>query len=141
MTEFYAYFKENMEALGLPAPETLFGTLESSVGRAAAIIAVIEKMGPKVTISEVIGAGTRLEWLAVIGSMSAAFYVGAVIGSIAVATGRSISGGTSISDVFFVMRRYHLETSWLRKIILENSSIYNRNAIARGHYYARGLIA
>lgn len=141
MSEFYKYFRENMEALGLTAPESLFGTLEASVGRAAAIIVAIEKMGAKVTVAEVVGAGTNLEKLAVIGSVSAAYYVGAVIGSIAVATGRSLSGGTSLSDVLFVTHKYKLATPWLKNILTVNRSIYDSKAKCRSHYFYEGVVA
>jgi hypothetical protein len=32
MSEFYRYFKENMEGLGLPAPVTLFSSAQAAVG-------------------------------------------------------------------------------------------------------------
>lgn len=31
MSDFYKYFQENMDALGLPAPESLFGTASAAV--------------------------------------------------------------------------------------------------------------
>jgi hypothetical protein len=34
MSDFYTYFKENMDGLGLPAPESPFGTLQAAVGSA-----------------------------------------------------------------------------------------------------------
>ena len=37
MSEFYRYFKENMEALGLPAPESLFGSVTMAVESAGLI--------------------------------------------------------------------------------------------------------
>ncbi|TWI60937.1 hypothetical protein IP91_04902 [Pseudoduganella lurida] len=32
MSDFYRYLKENMEDLGLPAPESLFGSLQAALG-------------------------------------------------------------------------------------------------------------
>ena len=47
MSGFYKYFKENMEALGLAAPESLFGTLQTAIGTAATILSQIDKYGPR----------------------------------------------------------------------------------------------
>ena len=80
MPDFYKYFKENMESLGLPAPETLFGTVQTAVANAAVILSQIDKFGKAVTVGELIGAGTKLEGLGVIAACSAAFYVGGSIG-------------------------------------------------------------
>ncbi|SFI03313.1 hypothetical protein SAMN04515618_108118 [Collimonas sp. OK307] len=113
MPSFYDYFKENMEGLGLPAPASLFGSVQAAVANASIILSQIDKFGKTVTIGELIGAGTRLEGLGIIAACSAAFYVGAVIGSIAVATGRSFAGETSLSDVLRISRRYNLSRPWL----------------------------
>ena len=48
MSGFYKYFKENMEALGLAAPESLFGMLKTAIGTAATILSQIDKYGPRV---------------------------------------------------------------------------------------------
>jgi hypothetical protein len=80
MSSFYEYFKENMEGMGLPAPESLFGSVTSAVATASTLLGQIDKFGERVTITELLRAGTKLEQLAMIGACSAAFYVGAVIG-------------------------------------------------------------
>lgn len=141
MSEFYRYFKENMEGLGLPAPETLFGTLQASVANATVILSQIDKFGKAVTIGELIGAGTRLEGLGVVAACSAAFYVGAVIGSIAVATGRSLAGGTSLADVIFTATRYKLNRPWLTSSLQRWPGIYNSQEIARSTYQHHVVMA
>ena len=141
MSEFYKYFKENMEGLGLPAPETLFGSVQAAVANATVILSQIDKFGKSVTVGELIGAGTRLEGLGVIAACSAAFYVGAVIGSIAVATGRSLSGGTSLSDVIFTATRYNLNRPWLISSLHRWPGIYNPQAIARNGYRYHAVMA
>jgi hypothetical protein len=102
-----------MESMGLPAPETLFGTLQTAVTSASTLAAFIDKFGAKVTIGEIIGAGTKLEALGAVAACSAAYYVGAVIGSIAVATGRSIAGGVTMADVLCTANHYNLNRPWL----------------------------
>lgn len=114
MSDFYRYFKENMDALGLPAPESLYGTFQVAVGNAALLLGHLDKFGRKVTVRELIVAGTRLEKLAVVGALSGAFYIGAVIGSIAVATGRVLGRGTSLSDVMLLAHQNHLFRPWLQ---------------------------
>lgn len=128
MSEFYKYFKENMDALGLPAPESLFGHAQLALGAATALVGLLEKFGKRVTVREMIGAGLRGEKLAVIGAMSAAYYVGAVIGSIAVATGRSLAGGKSIADVLLDAQMNHLHRPWLPGVLVRHPEIYKRRS-------------
>lgn len=108
---FYFFFKENMKSLGLPAPETLFGNLTTATSNITAIVVVAEKYGAGITIAELVGAGLLSEKLIIIGTCGAAFYVGACIGSLSVATGRSLSGGMSIADLFYCAKRHNIPTS------------------------------
>lgn len=140
MSYFYKYFKENMESLGLPAPKTLFGSVQTAVTNATVILSQADKFGKSITIGELIGAGTRLEGLGVIAACSAAFYVGAVIGSIAVATGRSLSGGISLSDVIFTANRYNLNRPWLTANLHRWHGIYDQKAVGRKMYRFQTVI-
>jgi hypothetical protein len=135
MSDFYKYFKENMDGLGLPAPESLFGTLQAAVGSASVILGMVDKFGKRVTVGELIGAGTRLEGLAVISACAAAFYVGAVIGSIAVATGRSMADGVSISDVLATVNKYHFSRPWLSDVLRRWPGIYKPGFASRDTYH------
>lgn len=134
MAEFYKYFKENMEALGLSAPDSLFGTLQTAIGTAATILTQVDKYGPRVTVGELVRGATRLEQLAYLGSVCAAFYLGAVIGSIAVATGRSLAGGTTITDVLFVATRYDLNRAWLPSVLYRWPCLYDSKLSARNMF-------
>jgi len=141
VSEFYRYFKENMESMGLPAPATLFGSLTSAVATATTILSQIDKFGTNVTIKEIVGAGSRLEQLAIVGACSAVFYVGAVIGSIAVATGRTLGNGTTISDVLFSARRNGLDRNWLYGCLQRYSGIYQTSVLGRRQYRYRSYMA
>ncbi|NMF87310.1 hypothetical protein [Aromatoleum petrolei] len=141
MPDFYRYFKENMDGLGLPAPETLFGSLQATVANATVILSQVDKFGKAVTISELISAGKKIEQLATIGACSAAFYVGAVIGSIAVATGRSLSGGTSIADVIFTACRHNLDRPWLVTTLQRYPDLYEKRTVARDMYRYQAAVA
>lgn len=134
MSDFYRYFKENMDGLGLPAPESLFGSLQMAVSNAAVFASHLDKFARNITVGEMVGAGTRLEQLGVAATLSAAFYVGAVIGSIAVATGRTLSGGTSLADVLLLARRRNLHRHWLRPSLQKWPGIYDPRMPGRGLY-------
>jgi hypothetical protein len=134
MSDFYKYFKENMEDLGLTAPpESLFGTQALAISTISAILACIDKFGTRVTVMEVIGAGTRLEQLAVVGALGAAFYAGAAIGSLAVATGRTLSGGTSLADVLFEVSKWDFKRPWLTSLFHRRPGLYDPNILGRKH--------
>lgn len=134
MSEFYKYFKENMDSLGLPAPESLYGSYQAAIATAFEIAGVIKKIGAAATMAEIIGAATRLEKLAVVGALGACYYAGAVVGSIAVATGRTLSGGTSIADVFALTTRHGVAIPGLYAHLQRNPCIYN----GRGDVAYRG---
>ncbi|AXE21842.1 hypothetical protein DR864_28645 (plasmid) [Runella rosea] len=42
---FFEYFKENMDALGLPAPNSLFATQAAATSTASAILNAIKTLG------------------------------------------------------------------------------------------------
>jgi hypothetical protein len=141
MSAFYKYFKENMDALGMPAPESLFGSVQTTVSTVTAILVFIDKLGPKVTVKEMVGAGTRLEGLGTVGACAAAFYIGAVIGSLAVASGRSLGNGTSLGDVLFEAARWGFSRPWLAPILQRMPGIYNPGIASRSSYKNFQLVA
>lgn len=135
MSDFYKYFKENMDALGLASPpESLYGTQALAISTIGTILACIDKFGTKVTVMEVAGAATRLEQLSVLGAVGAAYYAGAAIGSLAVATGRTISGGTSLGDVLFEASRWGFERPWLTSLLHRRPGIYDPGQSGRKYY-------
>jgi hypothetical protein len=141
MSDFYKYFKENMAALNLPAPESLFGSAQAALGTATAMITYIDKFGPKVTVGELIGAGTRLEGLTTVGVCLATYYVGAVIGSLAVATGRCLGNGASLGDVLFVAAKYGFSRPWLAPILQRCPGIYKPSVATRFSFKNYAAIA
>ena len=135
MSDFYKYFKENMEALGLaPPPETLFGTQQAAISTISTILGCIDKFGTKVTVLELIAAGTKLEQMAVVGAVGASYYAGAAIGSLAVATGRTLGGGTSLADVLFEASRWRLQRPWLTSLFHRLPGLYDARVPGRKSY-------
>jgi hypothetical protein len=134
MPGFYEYFRENMADLGLAAPDTLFGTQQLAVGTIATILGCVDKFGTRVTVGELIGAGTKLELLAAVGAVAAAFYVGAAIGSLAVAAGRTLGNGTSLADVLFEAMEWRRGRPWLTSLIQHRPEIYDPSVPGRKYY-------
>jgi hypothetical protein len=100
--------------------------MQLALGAASTLVGLVEKFGKKVTVMEMVGAGIRGEKLAVVAAMSASIYVGAVIGSIAVATGRSLAGGLSLADVLLNAQMNHLHRPWLPSVLIRHPEIYKR---------------
>lgn len=123
MSDFYKYFKENMDGLGLPTPENLFGTSQSAVSTASTLLGLIDRFGKDKSVAELLSAGAKGGKLAVLSTINASFYAGAVIGSIAVATGRNLAGGTSLADVLLEAQRKHLHRPWLASLLVRHPKI------------------
>ena len=138
---FYKHFKQNMNALGLPAPDTLFGTLGTAVATASTILRSIDALGKTATIADILGATTKLEALGIVSALAASFYAGAVVGSIAVASGKYLSCGTTISDALTFSQRNGIHRPWLRPVFIRYPGIIDQQVLRRAHYYQRMAVA
>ncbi|CAB3659214.1 hypothetical protein LMG24076_01359 [Trinickia soli] len=83
---FSKAFQSNMNALGLPAPYSLFSSLTTALGSLGAMLNAFKSVPPTATVAEVLGATFVKEKLDVVGVLATSYYVGAVIGSIIVAS-------------------------------------------------------
>ena len=90
---FSTAFHANMTALHMPVPTTLFATLQTSIVSVAAMMDVLKTLGADATVGELIGATTKLEGVTIGSSILASIYLGAVIGSLMVATDASLACG------------------------------------------------
>lgn len=97
----------------------------TAVGTAATILKSIDALGKTATMGEIVGATTTLEALGVVAALSAAYYAGAVIGSIAVATGRYLSCGSTIADVITSSQNNHIYRPWLTTVLVRWPGIIN----------------
>jgi len=112
--DFKKYFIKNMKALNLFVPANFFETREKAISTGSLILIAIKTLGKEATMAEIAGATISLEKLMVLGALNASGYVGAVIGSIAVATGRSLACGYQISDMFVLLERNNLKfENWI----------------------------
>ncbi|MFM0209894.1 hypothetical protein PQQ96_21045 [Paraburkholderia sediminicola] len=89
--DFGKAFTANMSALGLPAPSSLFGSIQAAASNIATMLSALKTLGPGATVAELIDATTALEVLSVVGALSASFYVGACVGSLVVAANASLT--------------------------------------------------
>jgi len=135
-SSWFSYFSENMDDMGLEVPTSWFGKGAKVTGYIAALVAVAEKFGPRVTVTDVVVAGSKGEQLVVVGAGYASWYLGAAVGSAAVATGRYVACGTQIGDVFAYAARNQMLTPTVTRQLLRHPEIYddarkNRRAYAR----------
>jgi len=98
--DFKKYFNENMKALGAPVPTTLFDSYQTVIGTVTLLVSTLHTLGKGATMAELVGATMGVEKLMVAAAFEATAYTGFVIGSIAVASGRSLNCGARISDMF-----------------------------------------
>ncbi|QTD95261.1 hypothetical protein J4G50_34000 [Burkholderia anthina] len=82
-----------MAALHMPVPTTLFATLQTSVASVSTMTGTLKTLGPDATVGEMLGATTILEKAGVVGSTLASAYLGAIVGSLMVATDSTLACG------------------------------------------------
>jgi hypothetical protein len=91
-------------------------------------------------MSELVGATVGFEKLLVAGAIGATYYLGAAVGSVAVATGRSFSCGTRMSDMFALIQKHDLKfPNWAiffqaNPGILQPGHPFRRMLATRGRY-------
>lgn len=127
-----------MDALGLPTPASWHATATTVTGTLSTLAAISEKFGPRVTVGELVQAGSKTEILLVAAGISASWYLGAAIGSAAVATGNYTSCGSRMSDVFTYARMHGLLTPRITHHLLAHPEIYEVTQKGRNTY---GLFA
>jgi hypothetical protein len=122
-----------MEALGFPVGGW-FGGSAAVYGAIRVAIDGIEKYGERVTVMELVGAGLLSERWGFLGAMAASAFLGAAIGSAAVASGRSLSCGSSLADVMEYAASKQFLTPDVRQVLIRNPQIFQRKHPARYSY-------
>ncbi len=117
--DFFKYFKENMAGVGMPVPEGMFETYSRATLTAGTLLGALQTLGAGATAAELFGATVAAEKVLILATIGAAAYVGAVIGSVAVASGRVLGCGARMSDMFVFLRNNNLE--------FENWSLFYQN--------------
>ena len=135
--DFKKYFAENMSELGLPVPTSLFDTYQTAIATASTLVGTLSTLGKGATIGELIGATVGLEKLAVAAALGASAYTGAVIGSIAVASGRSLACGSRISDMFVFANEHKLQFQGFSVFYVQNPQVLDKTLSFRGNFALR----
>ncbi len=120
---FSKHFNANMKALGLPVPTTLFDSAAAAISNVGLMLDALNTLGKGATVAELVKATTGLEKLKVAGALVASFYVGAVIGSIAVASHKTLSCGLSINEFFLFQTRNNLKFKGSQQFYAANPEI------------------
>lgn len=107
--DFGEYYAENMHALGLNTPKGMYENFQLALGNASLMLGAISTAGKGATMTELALATFKAEKVAVSLGLGAAGYVGASIGSMAVASGRVLGCGSRIADMFSFTRQYNLQ--------------------------------
>jgi len=88
---FEQSFRRNMDALHLPAPDSIFTSVSVTIGSISGIAAIVEGNGGRAaTMRAVIAAGSVSTRFNIAGGILATLYLGACVGSLLVATGEMI---------------------------------------------------
>ena len=125
--DFKKYFDENMKALGAPVPTTLFDSFEKAIGTASILVGTLHTLGKGATVAELVGTTVGVEKLMVAGAFGAAAYVGMIIGSIAVASGRSLGCGSRIADMFVFLEQNNLKFNGWNAFYSHNPQILDES--------------
>jgi hypothetical protein len=132
---FGKYFNENMRDLGLPEFGSGFNDFRTVTANIAAITLMIEKYGTKVTVLELIGAGLASEVLGVVGALGASAYLGMLVGSLFVASGRCLSGGAHIYDLLSYANSQGIELSpEVENLLRSYPGLWNKSVPNRSQY-------
>ncbi len=121
--DFMNYFNENMKALNVPAPTTLFCSYQTTIATASTLVGTLHKLGKGATITQLVRTTVGMDKLMVAGALGAAVYTGVVIGSVFVATGRSLAGGYQISDMLVFLHRNNLQFRGWRAFFFHNPEV------------------
>ena len=108
------FIDENMASLGLPMPSSAFETAGSMTAIATSIAEVIEINGTSLSLYQALNKiNSAKNALSVSAGITASYYLGALIGSMAVASGRCLANGATIADVIWTAREMGIFGSWL----------------------------
>ena len=105
---FTKAFQDNMTALGMPAPSTLFFSLAAALKQLGVMIDAFQSVGSRATVAQLMAAAKLRDSFERIDEMSAMFYIGAVIGSVDVA--RKAAGACGGNTAAAQFRTF---TNWL----------------------------
>jgi hypothetical protein len=137
--DFKKYFDENMQALGLPVPDGLFGSIKIAIETAGAMVSALHLLGPNAIVAELVRATFAVEKLLLAAAFYAAYYTGAVIGSIVVALSKSTGCGSSIVEMSVFLHRHQLAFSGWDVFFVRHPQVLDTEHACRLSFKAQAL--
>ncbi|SHO59147.1 hypothetical protein [Vibrio quintilis] len=92
LDNFNYNIESNLEAMGLPTPKSIFGSVATMTGTIVSIESALTAKASDISLVAIAGSAYRARQIAGLG---AAFYVGAIIGSALMASKRATSCSAS----------------------------------------------
>ncbi|AJR06738.1 hypothetical protein C9J03_03875 [Photobacterium gaetbulicola] len=132
---FKKKFDANMTALGLPVPSGLFETATTTTATLVAMIESYNALGATATVSEILGATVAVEKLKLIAALAGSFYIGAAIGSLAVATSSSVTCSLSMSEILAFKRKHKLDFNGDHLFYHRHREVFMASHQKRGYYH------
>lgn len=134
---FFGYYRDNMTALGLEVPDTSAGWLTHALMSGGAITWALESLGGSATTRMIAFATRPSEKFAAGTALYASFYVGASIGSIAVATGRYLGCGRTLVDALAIAQRAApgRQGEWVQRHLKSHPEIIFESHPMRPYYH------
>jgi len=114
-SNFGDYFSENMTALGLPVPTSAFTTVAVAYANIDQLATAVSLHGRHASLTDMWKATKKLERLKLAAPVLAAFYTGA-----AVAIGRSLGCGSTITDAIVQLQNHGIHSVWLESELKSN---------------------
>ena len=121
---FGKYFNENMEALGLPTPTGMYESALTIFG-IAGTLGETAHLYPNMPASTALKGSYQFERAKIGTAAGISFYVGAMIGSAAVATGRVAGCGATIADAIWLARENGIYGTWLEHELVAHPEFIN----------------
>jgi len=122
LDHFNYSIESNLDAMGLPSPQTLFGSVTTVSGAMVAISNALNAAGSDIPLSAIARSGVLAKYAA---GITASYYTGAVIGSALMATGRSTT--CSMSELKKAFRDLGIPSWAADNAIKQDTSILRKH--------------
>jgi len=126
-----------MDGLGLPTPAGLYESFQAALSNTGVILGAISTSGKGATLTELALGTFATEKIIVLSGIGAAGYVGASIGSMAVASGRVLGCGSRLADMLAFSIQYNLKFEGYATFYRLHPEIFDISATNRSAFGSR----
>lgn len=138
--DFITYANDNMRQLGLTPVENMGDTVDQALVKLGTMAGTVAILGKGATVAELVLATTIVEKIAVGATLYASYYVGAYIGSFAVATGKYLSCGSSIADALTFIEDNNIKFNNAKVFFANNLEILSTTMPNREAFVKRSTV-